>query len=264
MNSSIESNNTSMNTRMGPIENRLSKIEGQLSVLLAGKKIEDIARYSKSDNVSKVFDSASAARTMLQEAANKRIPAPAEYFQESVNTLNAVDVKRDPGILKALQHVRISLAEYRSALQPEPKIDAKLKRITIGPGVFIPNTIDKRAWHKVNGNLRLPPNVNILSDGAVLNGSEIPEGTSLLNPQTDSIAVNNNTVIGLIITARRQVLDGIKWQNVTFTNTHIVYGRGDLYMDHVTFVNCTIEAPPTKNGTMLVNYVALGESSLSS
>jgi hypothetical protein len=241
---------------------RMSHVEGQLSILVAGRRIDEVAQYAKSQNLPKVTTAAEGAKASLTLAAKKKVPAPPEYFQMSIATLDSVNAANGPELEAQLQKVRIALAEYRSALQPPPKIDEDLRNLPVQPGVVTPNMVGERAVYRMKGNLTLPPKTNLVSDGAVFNGSEIPEGTSLLNPKTNSIALNQNEVSGLIIIARNQTLDGIIWKNVTFVNTHVVYAGGEVTLENVKFINCTFDSPATKQGSQVIEYAALLESLL--
>ena|SRR6266536_3294810 len=65
------------------------------------------------------------------------------------------------------------------------------------------------------------------------------------------------TITGLIMLGGSQVLDGAKWKNVVFFNTHIVYRDGNATLDGIRFVNCTFDLPENERGTQLANYAAL-------
>lgn len=241
---------------------RLSNIEGQLSILVAGRRIDEVAQYAKIKNLPKIAAAVEAAKASLAVATKKKALATPEYFQVSMAALDSANADNRTDVEIQLQKVRIALADYRSALQPKPKVDQDLQHIPLGPGIITPSMVGARAVYRIKGNLTLPPGVSLISEGTVLNGSENPEGTNLLNPKTNSIALNKNEVSGLIIIARNQTLDGIIWKNITFVNTHIIYAGGEVTLENVQFINCTFESPATKQGSQIVEYAALAESSL--
>lgn len=237
-------------------------VEGQLKVLVAGRKIQEAARYAKGGQDNKASAIAREAKLLLAIAKRKRIPVGPEYFEDSVDALSDT-TNQNAGVNHDLQQVRLALAEYRSALEPPPAIDFSLPQIPLEPGVTVtPDMLGKRAAYRWIGSVALRPNVTILSEGAVLNASQNTAGVSFFTPPSKSVAYNRNKVEGFIMVAGTQVLDGIMWKNVVFENTHIIYEGGDVHLENVRFVNCTFEAPATKPGAQFAEFAALAKPDL--
>jgi hypothetical protein len=256
----------SLGATLWSFNGRMSKIEGQLNVLVAWRSIEDAARYTRSGNLEKASKSAKEAKTLISVAIQKRTPAPPDYFEESIAVLADTNTANLPRIASEIQAVRIALAEYRSVLQGPPNVNPVWVSVPLWQGRITQDIVNKRSVMRVTGSLFLMPGqgqgMYSNGPGAIINGSEIPDGRSLFVPSTKSLAINTNSVSGLVLVARNQALDGIHWNNVTFVNTHITYGGGDLDLRAVRFINCTFDAPATEHGQRLMEYAALLEPSL--
>jgi hypothetical protein len=251
-----------------PLNTRLTKAESAIKTLASQQStqtqnlVHDLLASAITKPEPRDSQRILAATTSLVTTLKReKSPANPEFFQDGIKSLDQID--RTAGHTFSTFATRVALAEYRSVLQNSPSIDPALARIPIGPGIITQDMVSGRGVYLVREELTVPPNKLLFSDGAVLNGSEIPEGASLLNPSTKFAAKNMDVVAGLIIFARNQALDGITWKNVTFVNTHIIYTGGDLNLVNVKFVNCTFDSPATPHGVSFIQYAALLEPSLS-
>jgi hypothetical protein len=66
---------------------------------------------------------------------------------------------------------------------------------------------------------------------------------------------------GQAIVNCKQHIDKIKWYHVVFVNAHIIYQGGPLFLNDVTFVNCTFSVEKGDSGFKLLQYVALARIS---
>lgn len=256
-----------VNSSIGTIEGRLGKVESAVKVLgdNQGKQnqqiIHDLLSAATSADVRVAPKILNTAESLVTALKNEKRPASPEFFQSEIDFLNNPKIAKSGPIADDFQRVRIVLAEYRSSLQTKPEFPKEFQNIPTGSPA-LPN-ISGRAMYLVSRGLPLPTGINLVSDGAVLNGGGIPAGNNLLNVVANPMNPKTSSVTGLILIAPQQILDRIEWNNVTFVNTHIVYAGGPLKLKNVHFVNCTFETPSTDRGIMLLNYATLGKDTLS-
>jgi hypothetical protein len=240
---------------------RMSKVEGQLSVLVSEHFLSEAAQYAKKGEIYKAITAADKAQTALQVVTKKRIAVPSEYFEESIAALNAAaqSASNQSELTTKLYQLRVGLALYRSALEQIPTIPKELVDLQLPPGgkIITSDMLHNRAVYRFTKGVNIPPKVHIGSDGAAINGSEIPRGMDLFNPTTRSLDVNDNSVNGLIIIGASQTLDGFRWKNVIFVGARIKYLGGEIVLDNVRFVNCTFDVPESAKGAEFADYAAL-------
>src|SRR2546430_3354213 len=260
-----------IDTKLSPATNkltdlseRMARVEGKLDVLLAQRFIGVSAQYAKRGEIPLALKAVDKANAALAEAINSKIKSPPEYFQDAIVTLDdaASRARGRTELSSRLHEFRLALAQYRSILEPRPNFPKDSARFPSGGRVVSPDMIQKRAIYLLTRGLTLPTGVDLVSDGAVLDGSAIPSGTSLFTPVTNPRNLKPSSVTGLILIAPRQVLDRIEWRNVTFVNTHITYNGGPLHLENVLFVKCKFEIPNSERRVRAANYAALLTSHL--
>jgi hypothetical protein len=280
-----EHTNTLIDTKLNPalkgisikldsIEEKLDGMGARVGTLDAAVRIISSKQSNQTQElIQELLNSATASRDLpiakksieiasqlTESLREKKQPAPPSFFQDAFNS--ASQSKR-PELQKASFNVQRQLAEYRSTLQETPAISRLMAMISAGQGTEPDDdlTKGKGIYGVFSGPVNLQPGVNMVSDGAVLNGT--PIGASLFHAPSKSIASNRITVSGFIIFAQSQDLDGVIWKDVTFVNTHILYNGGDVELQNVKFINCTFDAPINEHGERLLQYAAVLEPSLS-
>jgi hypothetical protein len=257
----IDAVNRDLTAQVGKIDTRATKLESAVKALGDNQSnplkglIHDLlaaatnALPNKPEVAARVI---SVVDSLLVTMKKERQPAGAEYFRNTVAAINELSDRvpraRPTGetnrheLASAVYSAKVSLAEYRSALEPTPPI-AGLSWVIATPDaaedvVFIgrPLTLDQvnfdltflgqRTGFKVN-----PPLKGLLSEHVTIENAYIKGGSN--------------------------VLDGIHWANVVFIGSHIVYRGGEVELRNVRFVNCSFEVPRSDQGAKLVNYAAL-------
>ena len=97
-----------------------------------------------------------------------------------------------------------------------------------------------------------------------LDARGMAESAEVLAPPATRSIRDNVLVEDLTIAGASQTLDGIRWHNVTFVGTRLLYAKGPLDLENVHFVNCTFAFPPDDRGARLADAIALGQTSFSS
>jgi hypothetical protein len=252
-------------SKLTKIDTHLAIIDTKIGLQVGADLIGNVnTNLEKGDNAKAIQD-VERAKSYILEAKERKTPAPPGYFLKTVNLLNTAARIASSDVAKELFSTRIALAEYRSALQTPPDIPEKLATLRIPPGTPITSDmLNGLAVYRITSQLHLYRNVNILSHGAVINGSEIPRGMDAFDPPSKSLAENNEWIDGLILYGVNQTLDGIEWKNVVFVDSHIKYLGGDIKLESVRFVNCTFDVPGNPRGAQLADCTILEERLLAS
>ena len=254
-----------INSKLDSLGERLSALDGEIKVLLAQKSIAASAEYSRQGKTALALKSVQRAERIIKSASLKKLQAPPEYFKSTVDVINSTQrAVSSLEVKEKLQKVRASLASYRSSLQPTPSLPPEMMELNPIPPILTPSMISGRAVYRITRGLAIPPHTKLISEGAVINGSEIPSSSDMLQPSSRAISRNDNVVNGLILLGASQTLDGIVWRNVTFVNEQITYLGGEVVLNHVQFVNCTFNIPPNQAGSKFADYAALLEETFSS
>jgi hypothetical protein len=233
---------SSFQNKLSEFGERISKMEGQLSVLVAQKSIALSGVYARKGDIGKAVKEAADANVALTEAIRHKVPVPLEYFHQSVAVLDeATNSSKQPNVLNQLQKVRLSLAQYHSALEVLPHWMPTFKA---------DKTIDHEMTILGTG-LRIR---GFIIDGENVEGDLVQLGP-IPKSQPLTILFDRD-----VLKDGTQTLDDISWQNVLFIGMHIRYEGGPVELKNVTFVNCTFDAPNTTHGRQVVNYAALGPS----
>ena len=203
------------------------------------------------------------AHTLLVAARENKSPVPPDYFVSTIALLNSIPDVSDVDISSRLLSARVALAEYHSALQPGPEMPTKQVALKFRSGASVMDeTMSGGAVYRVSSPLSLPPKTDWQAQGAVVDGSEIPPGTDVLQTPSGSLSKNGDSIRGVTLAGVTQTLDGIEWKDVVFINSRIRYRGGELKLDHVHFVHCTFEVPENSRGAQLANYAALESGAL--
>jgi hypothetical protein len=240
----IDTKNESGNSKLNDLEQRMSKVEGKLDVLLSGKHLVESARYAKRGDIAMAINAAESAHISLVSAIVNKAPAPQEYFRDSVKTLSeeARISYNKPELSQQLHVIRVLLAEYRSALIPKLPI----------PNV---TTVPLEHAFTING---IGASINKgVFDFSNVKGNAVQIMPPLTGSLSENIHVNGSTFIG-----GTQELDGVHWDDVTFINMRVIYKGGETEMRNVKFINCTFDLPNDINGARIADYVALIETNL--
>ena len=258
--------------RFASLDIRLAKVESAVRVLADKQSdqtkqlIHDLLAAAENSALEKPEIATRAiqvASSLIAAMRNEKRPADSEYFQTTIKALDHLMTRpTQPQLSKAVHSTRIALAEYRSALGAMPPLPTKQQAFPHTPGAPITAPTLGPGAYRITQGLPLPRNIHWLSDGAAINASEIPTGVDILTPTSRSLSANNNAVTGLIFVGAAQTLDGIRWENVVFVNTHIKYLGGQVALANVRFVNCTFEVQESDRGTQMTNYAALQGASL--
>ena len=245
------------------IQNRLARIEGKLGLPLEAQLLLDAKVYAEKNDNANVVKSIDRARAVINTAKDNHVTVPDEYFVKSIEIINDLQHHVSSSASDELFSTRRTLAEYRSSLLPAPQIPGTIGTLPVSPGNAItPATVGGKAVYRITRGLTLPPRIELVSDGAFINGSEIPAGEDILKPASLSLSENKNSVRGLNFMGASQTLDGIEWRDVIFYGVKIRYHGKDLRLENVRFVNCVFDAPDDPQGIQLVDYAALALSSL--
>jgi hypothetical protein len=254
-------------TEVQGLDTRLTKLEGAVKAISSQqsdqtqKLVRDLLSSAKTaENLPMAKKSIEIATQLTRSLREDKRPAPPEFFQ---GAFESASQSKQPELKTATFGAQLQLAEYRSALQKPPSISSSAARIPVGPKTEPGDFGNGTGVYGFRESLKLERNIGVGSNGAVFDASAIPEGASLFVAPSASAALNKITVFGIVVLARTQKLDGISWKDVTFVNTHILYGGGDVNLQNVKFINCTFETQPTDHGERLLQYAAVSENSLS-
>jgi hypothetical protein len=218
--------------------------EAKGKVLLAQKSVLASGKYAAQGKIELAIQAAQQAKNTLSLAAANKLPAPPEYFVDTIEIIaNVARVVPSPQLSSKLQDVRLSLADYRSSLVPV-QIAYQLK-MTVGPDA---------AW-KIPG-----PGARVM--GVYVDVSQVKGDFIQLEFPLKPRPIDNFRIDGSVIAGGSQTLDDIHWANIAFIGTRIKYKGGKLDLQNVTFFGCTFNAPDNSAGIEFANSVALLRSTL--
>lgn len=103
------------------------------------------------------------------------------------------------------------------------------------------------------------------SVGGVLNGTTFYMGTNGFPIRLDYVDEADRDALNTKISNSRvfggsQALDNIRWSNVVFVGTHVIYSGGPLELDNVTFSHCTFEVTRGRNESNVLYYAMVEPS----
>jgi hypothetical protein len=223
----------------------------------------NLKSYLNSGDKVRAAEIAYNAHVLLVAATESKSPVPTGYFARSVALLNELPAVSDSDIANRILSARVALAEYHSALQPDPELPSKQVTLKIRSGESIASTpMNEGSVYHVSSQFALLPKTDWQAAGAVVDGSAIPSGTDVLHASSGSLARNRDSIRGLTLNGVTQTLDGVEWKDVVFVNSRVRYRGGDLKLDNVRFVHCTFEVPENARGAQLADYATLESGAL--
>ena len=196
---------------------------GALSKILEAQKAADGGDFSKANDLLK------KARALFSDAQEHKVNASADIFESAIENLSEIE-NTTPEAAKAagpvINDLRALLANYRSALQTMPDLEAPFH----GPPVRTPSEISHQS----------------IKGGSPAIADVHPAG---------QLALLVSDV--RIIKPAFQLLDGIRWRDVTFVDTSIEYYGGPVDLTNVRFINCDFIVHAGPNATRFLEYAAL-------
>ena len=207
-------------------------------------------------NISEAEVAVDRAETIITAQRLESGAVRPDFFAPALATLDGVLAKQRPPDARLTEHItlaRISLAEFRSSLEPEPPQSSDTKRVSIG----------------VPRELAADSTLDPAKLGArVLDATIMPGTAEVLLPPSSRAFADNVRVENLIIQGAAQTLDGVRWNNVTFVDTRLRYEGGELDLENVHFVRCRFGfltdtgEEAAGRSARLANAIAQGQSSI--
>lgn len=193
---------------------------GALVKILEAEKAADDGDFSETTDLLK------KARALFSDAQDHKLDAPPDIFDSAIENLGRIEKARPGAAGPVLNDLRVLLANYRSTLEPAPDLDAPFH----GPAVRTPTEISHLS---IRGG-----------SPAIANARPAGEPAMLVSDVR-------------IIKPAFQLLDGIRWKDVTFVDTSIEYFGGPVELTNVRFINCDFIVHPGPNATKFLEYAAL-------
>jgi hypothetical protein len=173
----------------------------------------------------------------------EHIVTPPEFFKSASAQLDHL-VELSPGnrrLFDSVTSARTELATLRSAQETLPS-DPPEGRIVMD------------APHHIAAKQVLNPRT---VGGKYLDATPLPELSEIFLPPSPRALADNVRVEDLTIVGAAQTLDGIRWRNVTFVNTHLRYQGGGLSLENVRFIRCRFGLPYDARAARIANTIAL-------
>ncbi len=196
---------------------------GALSKILEAQKAADDGDFSKTNDLLK------KARALFSDAQEHKVSAPADIFASAIENLSEIENSTPEATRAAgpvINDLRVLLANYRSALQTIPDLDAPFH----GSPVRTPTEISHQS---IKGGSPAIANAHPAGQLALL-----VSDVRIINPAF-------------------QLLDGIRWRDVVFVDTSIEYYGGPVELTNVRFINCDFIVHAGANATRFLEYAAL-------
>jgi hypothetical protein len=254
----IDNVNKDLTAQIGKVDTRATKLEGAVKALGDNQQdplkglVRDLLAVAANALPQKPDLASRAIRvsdSVIATLKRKKEPADADFFKETVSSIEELH-QRIPAakpagpdhfeLRIAVFATRISLAEYRSSVEPPPKTQ----------GTWFNYTKPLLAEGIVNSSIR----------GINLDFTAIKEGIVLgYNLERKGLLSDNILIENAAIQAKGGgiVLDGVHWRNVAIFGANIIYRGGQVELQNVQFVNCTFEVTRDSNGQKFVNFAAL-------
>ena len=222
----------------------ISEIRGTLKSLpvsVAQDLLSQANEDASAKNVPRALQAIGSAQSLLIRSKVKGVPASDENFQQLVADLNLLSRSSSAAIADKASGTRIVLADYRSALEPRPRMPGEQVKVEKPHSITVEAaTIDKSTF---------PGSVFVAAPTAQpFNFFETPFFRRLANaPHMVSVGF----MFGM------QELDGFHWDGVAFENTLIRYEGGELELNNTRFINCTFELSDNPRSAKVATYVTL-------
>ena len=262
----IDGVNKDLTTNIGKVEERATKLESAVKALGDNQSdplkglVHDLLAAATNALPEKPDVAARAIKivhSLIVTMKKERRGADPEYFKTTISAMdelnNRIPVAKSvggiqkPQLRAALYATRISLADYRSAIEPTPQI-AGLTWL-----IYTPNSVAGVGY--INHSIHLSQ-VNF--DFSFIGQREALK----VVPPLKGLLSENVVVENAYIKGGENFLDGIHWNNVVFIGARIVYRGGEVELRNVRFVNCSFDVPPSDHAGEFVNYAALANQYL--
>jgi hypothetical protein len=194
------------------------------------------------------------ADSMITTARVLNSGAPTDFFAPALAEFDHI-VQQHPDDQRLFEHVtlaRISLAELRSAQNPDPPAAAR--------GDKSPAPLSIGAPREIAANQMLNPAA--IGGGNFIDATLMPDTSEILLPPASRAFADNIRVENLTFAGAAQTLDGIRWHNVIFIGTRLRYEGGPLDLQNVQFVRCRFGFVNDDRGARLASAIANGKTSL--
>lgn len=213
------------------------QIKGRIDsmpAMLAQSLLSQSKKSSEQGNTEDAKRSIGLATALLKNATQNKSKANSSYFESVSQEL--YQLKKVPDLSLDVHNAAVQLADYKSALQPQPTLPENAVRVVnaINPLVLKNRTVFQKTT---------PGDFFFI--GYVVRS--LKNATSIQGP-----------VLEGMVPGVTQTLDGIRWSDTVFINVHIKYEGGEMELRNVTFVNCTFEIVDSPRGTDVTNYIVLG------
>ena len=271
----------------------------QLDVL---NSLETAAQEVGTGNVAQAEIDVDRAQSALSDAQRQSRRAEPDFFQLTIAGLNRIWNQRpdDDGLFQHVAQARVELATVRAAqngsevpehvAQGDPVITPTPASVAPdvipafhggssaangAPAALVNSAAKENSQSGASGENKISlltarqlaanSKLNPASLGHnYLDARGMAESAEVLAPPGTRSIRDNVLVEDLTIAGASQTLDGIRWHNVTFVGTRLLYAKGPLDLDTVHFVNFTFAFPPVDRGSRLADAIALGQTSFSS
>jgi hypothetical protein len=194
------------------------------------------------------------ADSMITTARVLNSGAPTDFFAPALAEFDHI-VQQHPDDQRLFEHVtlaRISLAELRSAQNPDPPAATR--------GDKSPAPLSIGAPREIAANQILNPAA--ISGGNFIDATLMPDTSEILLPPSSRAFADNIRVENLTFEGAAQTLDGIRWRNVIFIGTRLRYEGGPLDLQNVQFIRCRFGFVNDDRGARLASAIANGQTSL--
>lgn len=208
------------------------------------ESLEASARDAAAGKLAAAEIDADSAESFVTLAAFDHRPAPPDFFASASAQLDRV-LQQKPSERGLFQHVtsaRIGLAEFRSSQDTPPPPPPASARIMLN------------SPRRIAANQALDP---ATLDGNYLDATLLPELSEILELPASRAFADKIRVEDLTIAGAAQTLDGIRWRNVTFIDTHLRYQGGELSLQNVRFLRCRFGLPEDDRGARIASAIAL-------
>lgn len=224
---------------------RIDGVEKKVDDLFLGamKKLLKVARVDPpSDAKAKLL----VAQDLIQGATREKTPATGEFFQDQIESLNAIAMR--PELAAPQRPIRVALADYRSAIAESYIFPKDARKIVEDAKFDIWETPD--GW-KIWDHSRLPQDSESFVSRHDIDPAHTPKREGPFQ-----VGVQKTVLIGA-----SQTLDAGDWRDVIFYGVRIRYRGGPVVLRRVLFINCTFDFNlGSPKSDRLANYVALNQT----
>jgi hypothetical protein len=231
----------SMHTDLSEIKGTLKSIPLSVAHDLLSQANEDVS----AQNVPRAFQAIDSAQSLLIRSKVKGVPAKDENFQQLVVDLNLLS-RSSPALAEKVNGTRIVLANYRSALEPQPRMQKEQAHVDKTYEISVQAaTVDKS---------RLP--------GSVLIAVPTEKPFNFLESPFFRVLSTAPSINDVGFMSGNQILDGFHWNRDVFVNTVIHYDGGEVELNNTRFVNCTFQMSDNPRSDKIATYVTLEQTYL--